>query len=117
MNQNLLLLFGVIAAVYFVFVMVRSKKSIKEIRKVMEGKAKIVDVRSPAEFAGGSYPGAVNIPVDQISARISEFGDKNGAVIVFCASGMRSARAKAMLDGAGFTNVTNAGTLSNMMSA
>ena len=39
--------------------------TIKE--KIAAG-AKIVDVRSPAEFADGAYPGAVNIPVDDIDA-------------------------------------------------
>lgn len=32
----------------------------------------IVDVRDPAEYAAGHLPGAVNLPLDQLSARLAE---------------------------------------------
>lgn len=77
--------------------------------------ALVVDVRTPQEFAGGHYPGAVNIPVDQVQSRLKEFGDRNSPVVVYCQSGGRSAMAKQILEGAGFTKVTNGGGVADMM--
>ena len=41
-------------------------------------------------------------------------GDKKKAIVVYCASGMRSAKAVTILTAAGFTDVTNAGSLRNL---
>lgn len=75
--------------------------------------AKIVDVRTPEEFRGGSYPGAVNIPLQDIGRRLSEL-PKNKAVVVFCRSGSRSAMAARFMKKAGFADVVNAGGLGHM---
>ena len=76
----------------------------------------IVDVRTPAEFAGGAYPGAVNIQLDELPSRVNELGDKSRDITLYCASGARSAYAQRMLQQMGFTKVTNAGGLMQMMS-
>lgn len=76
--------------------------------------AKIVDVRTPEEFNEEAYPNAVNIPVDEMHARLSEFGDKNAPLIVYCASGARSAYAARLLKNAGYADVVNAGGLYDM---
>jgi len=68
-----------------------------------------VDVRSPQEFASGSVNGAVNIPLDQVGSRISEFKEKK-EIVVFCRSGNRSSQAKSILESNGITNVTNGGS-------
>jgi len=81
--------------------------------KIMAG-ALIVDVRTPEEFAAGHYKGAVNIPLAEIQSRLSEFGDKNKPVVVYCRSGNRSAKAKAILEANGFRDVTNGGGLRDM---
>ncbi len=76
----------------------------------------IVDVRSEGEFSRGAYPGAVNIPVDELPARLAEFGsDPAREITVYCASGARSAYAEGLLKQAGYTNVTNGGGLNAMM--
>lgn len=75
--------------------------------------ATIVDVRTPEEFADGSYPGAKNIPVQVIASRLNEI-PRDKPVVVFCRSGARSASAAATLREAGYTDVTNAGGLGNM---
>ena len=72
-----------------------------------------VDVRTPEEFAGGSYPGAKNIPAQVIGSRLSEI-PKDKPVVVFCKSGGRSSVATATLKQAGYTDVTNAGGLGDM---
>ncbi len=81
--------------------------------KITNG-AKIVDVRTPAEFAEEHFANAVNIPVDQVEERLEEFGDKNSSVIVYCASGSRSAYAARFLKMAGYKDVINAGGLYDM---
>lgn len=78
--------------------------------KVQAG-ALVVDVRSEAEYAAGHYGGARNIPVEQIASRADELGDRSRPIVIYCASGGRSARAGALLKRAGFTDVTNAGGL------
>ena len=84
------------------------------IREIPEG-ALIVDVRTPGEFKASHFPGAVNIPLDNLEARLSEFGDKNGPVVVYCRSGRRSGIAKDILTRKGFTKVQNGGGLNQMM--
>ena len=90
---------------------VQSDEIIQETRK----EPFIVDVRTPPEFAAGHYPGAVNIPLNEIFERIGEFGHKDRKIIVYCRSGSRSAFAKRILEQAKFTNVANGGSLVNMM--
>ncbi len=85
--------------------------TIKE--KIAAG-AKVVDVRSPAEFADGAYPGAVNIPLPAIPARMSELGPKDKPVVLYCASGARSGQAMRFLKQNGFADVVNAGGLDDM---
>jgi rhodanese-related sulfurtransferase len=75
----------------------------------------IVDVRTRGEFAGGAYPGAVNIELDQLQSRLNELGDKSRDITVYCASGARSAYAQRMLMQMGYTNVKNGGGLMHMM--
>ncbi len=76
--------------------------------------ARVVDVRSSDEFAEEHYPKAINIPVDQIQSRLGEFGPLNTSIVFYCASGARSAFAARILKSAGYTDVLNAGGLSDM---
>lgn len=66
----------------------------------------ILDVRTPAEYAEGHVPGAINIPHDQLSARISEVAGFRGKdVVVYCRSGKRAAIATDVLKQAGFSKL------------
>ena len=82
-------------------------------RELVAGGARLVDVRSPGEFAGTHLDGARNIPVGEIASRVRELGDKAKPVIVYCASGARSAMAKRALKSAGFQEVYNLGAMNN----
>lgn len=62
----------------------------------------LLDVRTPAEFAGGHIDGFVNIPVDELRDRLDEL-DKSKPVYVICQSGLRSYIACRILAGYGFT--------------
>jgi phage shock protein E len=85
--------------------------TIKE--KIAAG-AKVVDVRSPAEFADGAYPGAVNIPLPALPARMNELEPKDKPIVLYCASGARSGQAMRFLKQNGFADVVNAGGLDEM---
>jgi len=61
----------------------------------------------------GSAPGAVNIPLDKVSARMREFEGKEN-IIVFCRSGNRSSQAKRILEASGHKDVINGGTWQNV---
>lgn len=73
----------------------------------------LVDVRSRGEFASRSAKGAVNIPLNQLSDQLMKFKNKSH-IVVFCASGMRSAQAKNILKRSGITNVTNGKSWQNV---
>jgi len=75
----------------------------------------IVDVRTPEEFYGGAYPGAINIPLDELHMKVSELGNKSREITLYCASGARSAYAQRGLMQMGFTNVRNGGGIMQMM--
>lgn len=70
--------------------------------------AKIIDVRTPGEFAAGHLKGAVNIPLDQISSKMKTL-NKTETYVLCCRSGMRSGNATRVLKSAGFENVHNGG--------
>jgi len=81
----------------------------EEARKLVAGGATLLDVRSPEEFSGRHLNGAVSIPVQELSGRMSELGDKADDIVVYCQSGNRSAMAKRLLEANGFTSVHDLG--------
>jgi len=77
----------------------------------------VIDVRTPKEFRTGAVPGAINVPLDDLPSKADIIiGDKKREVLVYCASGARSAYASKQLHQMGYTNVTNGGGLHDMMS-
>jgi phage shock protein E len=76
--------------------------------------ARVIDVRSLAEFADGAYPGAVNIPLAALPARMHELEPKDKPLVLYCASGARSGQGMRFLKQNGFTDVINAGGLDDM---
>ena len=67
--------------------------------------AKVVDVRTPQEFASGHVPGAINIPFDEIGKRAAEIGPPSTRVVLYCRTGRRSGIAADALDKAGYKKV------------
>ncbi len=57
----------------------------------------LVDVRSGAEFASGHIPGAVNIPMDQIEARLDDL-DLHRPIVLICQSGKRARMTAGLLE-------------------
>lgn len=70
--------------------------------------AQIIDVRTPGEFQQGHIKGAVNIPLQVLPNQTNKI-KKDKAIILCCASGMRSASAKNILVDKGFKDVYDGG--------
>lgn len=79
---------------------------VPEVATVPEG-AVLIDVREPDEFANFRMPGAVNVPLAQITengvvpAEVTAAGQS--PVVVYCAGGVRSAQAVRALQEGGVT--------------
>ena len=84
----------------------------EEAHRLVESGAKLVDVRTPGEYGSGHIKGAKNIPLQSLSARMSELGPKDTTLVIYCQSGMRSASAKRMLAAAGYSKVHDLGAMS-----
>lgn len=65
--------------------------------------ATLVDVREPDEFATVRIPGALNVPLSAWDGVPDAVASLDGPVVVYCASGARSARAVDMLAESGIT--------------
>jgi rhodanese-related sulfurtransferase len=113
MNSDLVpwLVTGGVIAVWFLFRGLGQISS-AEARKLVSGGAKLVDVRSPGEFGTGHLPGAVNVPVGDLGAKRKLLGAKDQPVVLYCASGARSAVARSVLKAQGFEKVFNLGSMS-----
>ena len=70
----------------------------------------IIDVRTPAEFAEGHLPGAVNIDIasPDFAAKVSTL-DPSAPYAVYCRSGNRSASALAEMAAVGMTGAYHLG--------
>lgn len=73
---------------------------------------KLIDVRTPEEFAAGYVKGAVNINVQSpdFEEQIAQL-DKDATYNVYCRSGNRSAAAVEIMRNAGFKNVVDLGAV------
>jgi rhodanese-related sulfurtransferase len=63
----------------------------------------VVDVRGPQEFSAGHIPGAVNIPIDDLAAKLEEMKVlKDTVLVTMCEHGGRSSRAAVELQKLGY---------------
>ncbi len=77
-----------------------------EIKGLDKTSSVLIDVRTPMEFSMGFIDGAVNIPLDDLRARIKEIPtDKE--IILYCQVGLRGYLAYRILVQNGFRNVKN----------
>lgn len=61
----------------------------------------VIDVRTPAEFAGGHVKGSINIPLQELVERLEEVKKLQQPFVLCCASGNRSGQATAYLKSLG----------------
>ena len=59
--------------------------------------ARLLDVRTPGEFAQAHIPGSYNVPLDQIVEHAQELSTVDEPVIIVCRSGARATKAQATL--------------------
>jgi phage shock protein E len=74
--------------------------------------ALLVDVRTESEFASGHLQGATNVPLDQLREHAQSLVGAHKPIVVYCASGIRSASARRILRRAGAEDVFDLGAMS-----
>lgn len=74
-------------------------------RALVAAGVRVLDVRTPAEYAQGHVADALNIPVDEIGRRATEIGPRDAPVLLYCRSGRRSGIAAGVLRGLGFQRI------------
>lgn len=90
--------------------------TVERLASALQRGATLVDVREPAEYRDGHVPGAVNIPMGQLNARLGEI-DRDRPVHVVCASGNRSSAMTDLLTTNGFDAINVAGGTSAWLRA
>ena len=80
--------------------------TVLEARSLIDDKPDLVilDVRTASEYEDGHIKGAVNIPVQELSARLDELS-MDDELLVYCQTGNRSAQAVDILQDVGFTKI------------
>jgi molybdopterin/thiamine biosynthesis adenylyltransferase/rhodanese-related sulfurtransferase len=78
-----------------------------EVRDQLSNGSVVVDVREPEEWSAGHIPGARHVPKSYLESRIEgAVPDRSQHVILYCASGNRSAwAARTLLDDLGYEHV------------
>jgi sulfur-carrier protein adenylyltransferase/sulfurtransferase len=80
-----------------------------EVNELIDEGVALIDVRETEEFAAGHLPGAKHVPRSYLETRIEGVvGDRDAHVILYCASGNRSAYgARTLEQDLGYTNVSS----------
>ena len=74
-----------------------------------------IDVRTPEQFQAQHVDGAINVPLKQLDAKISEVTtDKNDTLHLYCNSGYQSGKAETLLQKMGYKNAVNEGGLDDV---
>ena len=112
LDATTLTIVAVVAVLVLRLVLTRRAPASVVAEKLRAG-ATVVDVRSEAEFRGGAYRGAINVPLRALASRLDRI-PKDRPVVVYCASGSRSAMAARVLRRSGYADVSNAGGLHHL---
>ena len=75
----------------------------------------LIDVRTKGEFDREHINGAIHHDIMNMMEGIYPNIDKNEEISLYCESGNRSMMAKSMMEGVGFTNITNGGGYTDMV--
>lgn len=78
----------------------------REMLEVDTNKVALIDVRTVKEYASGTIPGAINIPVDDLRDRLSEL-PTDRPIWLFCGVGLRGYLASNILKVRGYKEVRN----------
>ena len=86
--------------------------SCNEAKSLVEQGAQLVDVRTPMEYQQFAIPGAINIPLQELSYKVQQL-DPEKPTILYCRSGSRSGYAQMMLNQMGFKETYNLGSVNS----
>lgn len=105
---NIVFLVVIAGLAYMLFGPAKGLKSLteKQFREAINPANLLVDVREPGEYRSGYIPGAVNIPLSQLGQRLGEL-PKDGTVLLYCRSGMRSKNAARILSKHGYKDLAH----------
>ena len=78
----------------------------REMQQADKSQVTLVDVRTPDEYALGTIPGAINIPLDNLRERLADLPE-NQPVYLFCGVGLRGYLASNILKSKGYPDVRN----------
>ena len=78
----------------------------REMQQADKNQVTLVDVRTPDEYALGTIPGAINIPLDNLRERLADIPE-NRPVYLFCGVGLRGYLASNILKSKGYPDVRN----------
>lgn len=81
---------------------------VNDLAEALAQGAQLVDVREPAEYAGGHVPGARNLPMGQLSSHLDSL-DRHHPVLLICWSGNRSGAMCDLVSAAGYEAVNVGG--------
>jgi molybdopterin/thiamine biosynthesis adenylyltransferase/rhodanese-related sulfurtransferase len=78
-----------------------------EVREQLRNGTVLVDVREPEEWSAGHIPGALHVPKSYLESRIEgNVPDREAHVVLYCASGNRSAwAARTLIEDLGYEHV------------
>jgi len=80
-------------------------------RQLLREGAVIVDVRTPGEFHSAHLPGALNIPLDELTNELPRrIPDKQQVILLHCLSGARSGMARQQLKKLDYLQAFNLGS-------
>lgn len=77
--------------------------------KLVDDGATLLDVRTPGEYNSGHIDGAINIPIQAFGQKKEQLKKLEAPIVVYCQSGVRSARATEALEKLGFQKVYDLG--------
>ncbi len=80
-----------------------------EVKAMFDAKEDVVylDVREPNEWNLGRIPGAVHLPRGTLEGKLEGMVDRGREIVVYCASGNRSALAALTMKQMGYDNVAS----------
>lgn len=74
--------------------------------QIISGTCKVLDVRSENEYKLMRIKGAINIPINILSANVQNIlTNKSEPILVYCANGQRAAQAVQILKSMGYMNI------------
>lgn len=77
--------------------------------KLVADGAKLIDVRTPEEHAGGALDGAILVPLQVVGQEIGAHAKPEDTLVLYCRSGGRSDMAARILRSMGYTKSYNMG--------